>query len=236
MKYIKTVFFIFLFLLSSFPSHAEEKNHLRLCIDSEASDVTNAYFKFLQVVYRELGYSLELKKFPLRRTFINVNEGLMDGLLLTTPAALKEYNNIVLVPFPLTHIDISVFSKNKDFKVYGRKSLEPYRIAIVRGYVLTEKLTEGLDRQIVNSYTSLFSMLNANRVDAVLAIKRESKRFLKKHLEYEGIHVLEPPFFSLPLYHCLNKKHEKLAEKAAPVIKQMIEEKVLQEIYRPYEI
>lgn len=236
MKFIRLMLFAGLFILAFTNVQAEEKKHLVLCLGAETSKAVDTYFDFLQIAYAELGYTVELRRLPMRRTFNSVNEGQLDGIVITTPKVLKEYDNIILVPFPLTHIDISVFTIKQNFFVDGRKSLEPLQIGIIRGYVLTEKLTAGLDRQSVNNYQSLFSILKADRVDVVLALKREAKRFLKNKPQFENVRMLEPPFFSLPLNHCLNKKHETLVEKLNPVIERLIKEKVLEKLYKPYEI
>ncbi len=218
------------------PLQAQPSKTLTFCVSSDTSAVIDAYYEFLQVAYAELDYRLELKRLPIKRTYISVDEGTMDGMVITTHNAMKKHKNIIQVPYPLTTIEIVVFSRNKTFLVNGRESLKPYKLGILRGYILTEKLTAGLERQIVNNYDSLFSILMAGRVDVVLAMKRETQRFLKNKPKYKNIIALEPPFFSLPLYHCLNKKHEALVPIINPIIERLIKEKVLEKIYKPYEI
>lgn len=198
-----------------------------------SSNVTDVYFEFLKIAYAEIGYETTFKKVPIKRAYINVNEGISDGMVISSKDILRFYKNILIIPEPLTTIELVAITCREDIDV---KNLKPYRIGILRGYTITEKKTEKHSRQIVNNHDSLFSMLEANRVDVALAMRRETARFMKKNPQYKNVRIVEPSISRIPLYHSLNKKHEALIPKVTPVIKRLIKEKVLEKLYEPYEI
>lgn len=199
-----------------------------------SSNVTDVYFEFLKIAYAEIGHTLTLKKVPIRRAYLSVNEGVADGMVIVSKDVLRSYGNILVVPEPLTTVEVVAITRAGN--TIHTDNLKQYRIGILRGYTLTEKMTAKLKRQIVDNHGSLFSILSANRVDVVLSMKREARRFLEKNPQYKNFRIVEPPVFSVPLYHCLNKKHEELIPEITPVIKRLIEEKVLERLYEPYKI
>ncbi len=236
-KPIQRLFIAVLVLLSLIPNHALAEKKLNFVVGTHASsNITNVYFEFLKIAYAELGYEATLKKVPIKRAYKNVSEGISDAMVIVSKDLLKTYENIIIVPEPLTTIDVVCISNDRKYKIEGPQSLKPYKVGILRGYTVTEKLTTGIRRQIVNNHDSLFAILEAGRVDIVLAMKRETKRFLKKNPQYKNIKILEPPVFSMPLYTCLNKKHEALVQEISPIIKRLIDEKVLEKLYKPYTV
>lgn len=234
MKALKIIALSVFMIAAGITAFAQGGGKLQLAVTAGSSPVVNAYFQFLQKAYGEIGYELTMKKYPLKRTYASANSGASDGLLITSGAIVKSFKNLAVVPVPLTHIDLMVYTVDKEFKVAGPKSIRPYRIGILRGYPLSTKLTEGADRQILNNYKSLFSVLKIGRVDIALAMKRETTRFLKDNKGYESIKMLTPPLYSLPLYHILNKKHEELIPKITPIMKRLMAEGVLKRLYAPY--
>jgi polar amino acid transport system substrate-binding protein len=89
-------------------------------------------------------------------------------------------------------------------------------------------------RQTVNGYKSLFSLLEIGRVDVVIALRRETERFLAANPKFSNVKALHPPLFSVPMYHFLNKRHSGLIPRIAPVMQRLIDDRVLERLYEPY--
>ena len=223
---------IFLFMCGSV--HAQNNKVLVFATSNSATGVIHAYHQFLQTVYNEVGYDVELKRYPVKRTYVEADFDKIDGILLSTDSVLKKYKNLVVVPVPLNSVDLTVFSITKDFVVDGPSSLKNYRIGILRGYLLSDAITRDMKRQIVDDYKSLFTILKMGRVDVVIALRKETTRFLAANPTFKPVKTLHPPLFSIPMYHFLNKKHDHLIPMIVPVMKRMINEKVLEEFYGPY--
>ncbi len=141
----------------------------------------------------------------------------------------KEYKNLIMVPHPVDFGEAMVFTKNKVFPVNGWDSLKPYKIGILRGNKFAEKGTEGMNRLPANTIEQLFEMLDAERADIIVLLRWNGSTTLKK-MNLTGIRVLEPPVETMPLYHYLHKKNERLVPKVAAALKEMEKEGLIQKI------
>ncbi len=235
MKIVKLIFLTCLLLFFSVPLYAQPPKPLVFSTADTNTSAITAYFQLLQKAYDEIGYRVELNRLPGKRTFAHANDGKVDGVLISTKQILKLYNNIVVVPVKLTQVTVLAYSNGKNFKFKGLGDLKPYKIGILREYPLTVKLTAGMNRQIVDNYNSLFSLLQLREFDMVISLKREAQRFLHKNPRFKDVTPLAPPILILPLYHFLNKKHEALVPQVTPIIIRLIKEKVLEKLYEPYQ-
>ncbi len=236
-NFCKAILLTFLILFNAAFLYAHEQKTLSFIVGAHASsNVTDVYFRFLEMAFAEKGYKLTLEKVPIKRAYQTVDKGIADGMVLLAKNILKTYKNIVLIPVPLTAIEIMGITNGRQLKIDGVKSLKPYKIGIIRGYTVAEKLTRGLNRQIVNDHDSLLSILKIGRVDIGFAMKRETLRFLKKNPQFDNITILEPPLVTIQLYPCLNKKYEAVVEQVTPVIERLIKEGVMEELYEPYRV
>ena len=233
-----TTRFIFILLLLGWHASAcaQDKKVLVFATANSATEVINAYFHFLQRVYDEFGYTIELKRYPIKRQYVQADVDKIDGILISTESLLKKYQNLVVVPVKLSQIELTVFSINQGFAVDGPTSLKNYRIGILRGYILSDTITRGMKRQIVDDYKSLFTILKMGRVDVVIALRKETARFLAADPTFGPVKTLQPPLDIIPMYHFLNKRHAALVPEVSHVMERLIDENVLEEFYRPYVI
>jgi len=225
---------ILLLLVMNGPVWSHGGNTLTLAISDAATEVIQAYHQFLRQAYHEIGYDVELKKYPIKRSYVQADFDKVDGVLIATKSILKKHKNLVPVPVVLSQVDLVVYSIDKDFVVGGPSSLKPYKIGLMRGYVQSHALTEGMARQTVDGYKALFRLLQIGRVDVVILLRREAERFLAANPEFSEVKALSPPLFSVPMYHFLNKQHQDLVPRIAPVMQRLIDDKVLEKLYEPY--
>lgn len=236
MRHFKQTILILLLCLSSISAFAQPDKTLTLTISNTSTGIMNAYFEFLKTAYNEIGYNVTLKKLSDKRSYASADNGMVDGLVLTSRTILKTHKNLIAVDIPLTKIELVAYSITKDFKVEAEniESFKPYKIGILRGYHLVNKLTHNMNRQIVDNYDSLFSILQIGRVDIVIILKTEAQRFLNANPQFKDVKELKPPIYALPLYHLLNKRHEALAQKIKPIIERLLKENLLEELRKPY--
>lgn len=233
-KILQLILFLFLLTFLSAP-HAYARNKTLLLSTSEpASDVIIVYFDFLKLAYKNIGYDLKLVRLPGKRAFNSADQGKVDGLVLTTQRIMQTYPNIIAVDVPLTKVDLALYAVSDDLVIKDRQTLLQYRLGMLRGYPFTKKFTAGMDRQIVNSYESLFSILEIGRVDVAVAIRTEADRFLAANPKFNKVKLIKASIHSLCLYHFLNKKHQDIAVAVTPVIKKLLEEKELEKRYDAY--
>ncbi|BBO77523.1 hypothetical protein DSCW_49400 [Desulfosarcina widdelii] len=233
MKLILHISFLLLLIMNS-PVWAHGGKTLTFAISDAATEVVQAYHQFCRQAYHEIGYEVELKEYPIKRSLVQADLEQIDGILISTESILKKYNNLQVVPVELARVDLVVYSITKDFAVDGPSSLQPYKIGLMRGYLQSHALTEGMARQTVDSYKALFSLLKIGRVDVVIALKRETERFLAANPKFSEVKALSPPLFSVPMYNFLNKRHHELIPRIVPVMQRLIDDKVLERLYEPY--
>ncbi|WP_319523325.1 transporter substrate-binding domain-containing protein [uncultured Desulfosarcina sp.] len=225
---------ILLLLVMNGPAWSQDGKTLILAVSDAATEVVQAYHQFCRQAYHEIGYDVELKEYPIKRSLVQADLEQIDGILISTDSILQKYNNLQVIPVELARVELVVYSITKDFVVDGPSSLKPYRIGLMRGYLQSHALTEGMARQTVDGYNSLFGLLKIGRVDVVIALRRETERFLAANPKFGDVEALSPPLFSAPMYHFLNKRHQDLIPKIVPIMQRLIEDKVLERLYEPY--
>ena len=230
-----TILFLTLSILNT-AAWAESRPTLVFAASSTATAVVEAYHRLLQRAYDEIGYDVVLKRYPVKRTYVQADFDKVDGILISSKSLLADYKNLIPVPVPLAQAELVVLSITEDFVVDGPSSLEKYRIGLLRGYLLSEQITRTMQRQIVEDYRALFSILQMKRVDVVIALKRESQRFLATNPEFNDVRTLEPPLTTIPMYHFLNKRHRELISRVSPIVQRLIDEKLLERLYQPYRV
>lgn len=231
---ITTQVLVLLLLVMSGPAWPKDGKSLIFVASETATNVIHAYYQFAPKAYHELGYEIELKKYPENRMYVQADFDKVDGILISNKAILEKYTNLIAVPVVLAQSDIVVYSITKDFVVEGPSSLRDYRIGLLRGYLHSHAVTEGMVRQTVDTYKTLFTLLRAGRIDVALALRRETERFLAANPEFSAVKALYPPLFSTRMYHFLNKKHHDLAARIKPVMQRLIDDKLLERLYGPY--
>jgi polar amino acid transport system substrate-binding protein len=236
MRFLKMLMIPLCVLCITSTVHAQSQKKLVFAVTENSTNIVNAYYEFLKEVYGELGYQVDMARYPLKRTYAYANSGKVDGVLIMPKDILPSLPNVFPIPTPIAQIDLMVYTVNKKFEIKGPASIKPYKVAILRGYPLSLAITKKLNMEphVLNDYESLFKVLKAGRSDIALAMRSETDRFFKANPGYADIKVLEPPLFVLPLYHALNKKHQALGEQVAPIFKKRKEDGTFARIYAPY--
>jgi TRAP-type C4-dicarboxylate transport system substrate-binding protein len=103
---------VFLLLAMSGPAWPKDSKTLKFAVSEAATNVTHAYYQFAQKAYHELGYEIELKKYPENRMYAQADFDKVDGILISNKAILKKHTNLIAVPVVLTQADIIVLRIN----------------------------------------------------------------------------------------------------------------------------
>ncbi len=215
-------FFIFLIVIIASLDAASASDHLVLAgMEDSGNNVIGV--KLLEKAYARLGISIELQEFPSFRALIKSNTGAVDGELHRIANLEKQYTNLIRVPVSIISSEIVVFSKNHLFVVNGWKSLQSYKIAIIRGTGLVEKQTKAMKPFIGRDYAQILNMLDAGRFQLAVLPYLSGLKNLKK-LKMNNIQPLMPRLAAIPLYHYLHKKHAPLVPKITRVLKTLRKE------------
>lgn len=190
----------------------------------------------LDLVYQELarrvGVKIVIQAMPAaERSLINQNEGIDDGDVSRVPGLEKQYPNLIRVPEPVMRYEMTVFSRNANFRVNGIESLMPYDAGIPNGWKILERNVVGT-RSVtkLENGEQLFSMLDKNRIDIALIEKFQGMRFVKE-MKIQNIKMLNPPFLEGDWFMYVNKKHEALVPRLAAALRSMKEDGTHQRLF-----
>ena len=111
--------------------------------------------KVMAKLYQRLGHEMGLIRFPGKRSLIEANNGSVNGELLRVKVAADLLPNLVRIPTKIDSLKAMALTLKGKPKVVGMGGLIGQRIGILRGVELTERVTQNLSRQILNSIDSL---------------------------------------------------------------------------------
>jgi polar amino acid transport system substrate-binding protein len=153
----------------------------------------------LDQVYQEIGkragVNIVIQAMPAaERSLINQNEGIDDGDVSRVKGLELQYPNLIRVPEPVMHYEMTVFSRNANFKVNGIESLLPYDAGIPNAWKILERNVVGTRSvTMLENGDQLFAMLDKNRIDIALIEKFRGLRFVKE-MGIKNVKILQPAF------------------------------------------
>ncbi|MFZ5762518.1 MAG: substrate-binding periplasmic protein [Thermodesulfobacteriota bacterium] len=185
------------------------------------ADQQGYYDQILREAFRRLGVPVVIGQLPAERSLLNANSGIDDGDFVRIAGLEKRYPNLVMVPEKIDDFEFVAFTRRLNLETARWSALAPYHVAIVRGWkILEENLAGVWQLSAVDNQEQLFTLLQRDRVDAVVYSRREGHALLWRLGITDGV-TLEPPLAVRPMYLYLNKKHQALAVPLAAILKRM---------------
>ena len=133
--------------LATTPLRAQEK---LVFTTFPSPGISLVFERVLRKAYQRIGITVEFRELPGERAIQIANEGKADGEAGRADVITKRYTNLVKIPVPIFLGKIVVFSKNVELPVnIGWKSLKPYRIGTLIGYIYIESNLQGMRYWIV---------------------------------------------------------------------------------------
>jgi polar amino acid transport system substrate-binding protein len=172
--------------------------------------------------FRRIAMDVQIVRLPSERALLNANDGIEDGNYARVGKMISPlYPNLIQVPEPITRFEFTVFSKKHDFRTKGWESLRPYHVGIVTGWKILEKnIQNSMSLTSVNNAESLFSMLEADKID-IAAYDLQQGKFVMKQLKLKDIYAISPPLATQDMYIYLHKRHDAIVPKLTNALKQM---------------
>ncbi len=189
--------------------------------ESNESD-TGLYDLILQEAFKRIGQQIDIDHLPAERALMNADSGLTDGEFPRISGLEKLYPNLIKVPEKLTNYEFVAFSKHHGIKMSSWDALQPYDVAIVRGWkILEENIVDTRSLVRAKNQKLLFNLLVNDRADIVVYSRLAGYAFIH-FMGLEGVVVaLEPPLAVSEMYLYLNKKHEQLIKPLAQALREM---------------
>ncbi|ACD96651.1 substrate-binding periplasmic protein [Trichlorobacter lovleyi] len=170
---------------------------------------------------KRLGVNVQIIPLASARTLSNAEQALDDGNFLRIAGVEKKFPHLVRVPEPIIEVQFVIFSKNKELKTPNWESLKPYHVGYVRGWLIAEEKIKGVRQvTVVENRTSLFKVLESNRIELAFA-ELYGGYYLMHTLNLPHLSIAQPPLATKEMFLYLNKKHEKLVPKLAKALRDM---------------
>jgi polar amino acid transport system substrate-binding protein len=152
-------------------------------------------------VFRRIGLKGRVRQYEASaRALVNANANVDHGVAMRIKSLNKKYPNLVRVEERLVENHFVAYSSDLDLKTSNWKSLQPYSLAYIHGWLIFERnLVEGQQKHAVYKPDQMFDMLRKKRVDLVLY---EQWQGLKRAAN-SGVSVKlhEPPLASVDMLH-----------------------------------
>ena len=193
----------------------------------------------LREAYGQLGYRLEVTRYPAERAIRLSDKGDFDGEVQRIDGISESYRNLVQVYPAINYIEGGVFTARDDLRIESWDDMRPYRCGIIRGIKFAELRTAGMDRYVVGGYNRLFKMLTHERFDLAVS-PLLSGAYNLKHGGFDSIKPAGPALERFDLYHYLHRSRSDLIPKISAELARMqesgelvvIRDKVIVEIMR----
>jgi polar amino acid transport system substrate-binding protein len=188
----------------------------------------------LTEAYSRLNITVTLKLFPGALSVIEANEGRADGEVARLAAVLKQYTNLILIPVPLLHSNLSVFMhKDSPIVITDWASLKGHKLSTINGFKFVKNKMAGQSPVIVETTTEAIRLVEQNRVD-IAVLNRLLGVLAIAEIKAKEVKVHNPPLAQLPVYHMVHKKHEDLVPKLTATLQDMVREGVIQRMWEDF--
>ncbi|HED33590.1 MAG TPA: transporter substrate-binding domain-containing protein [Gammaproteobacteria bacterium] len=188
------------------------------------------YDLIVKNMFQRIGIEAKTVLLPSERSLISANTGVDDGNIARIKGVEKKYTDLVRVPEKIIDFDFVVFTKNREFKVEGWKSLAPFNVAFINGWKAFEKKVIYYKTLVKpRDSVQLFELLRNDRVDVALYDLWSGVWWTRHHSD--EIRYLQPPVASYQLYLYVNKKHRGLVPELSIALKSMKKDGTYKKIY-----
>lgn len=172
-------------------------------------------------VFRRIGLKARVEVYEASaRALINAHQNIDQGVAMRIHGLNKKYPNLIRIEEPIIENDFVAYSIDAEFPTTDWKSLEPYILAYIHGWLVFERnLVDGQQKHAVRKPEQMFSMLQKGRVDLVLYERWQGLEMARS--SGISVKVLEPPLASVNMYMFIHKNYAELAPALADALRSM---------------
>jgi len=175
----------------------------------------------LREAYGRLGVDIRTRTLPLRRGIQMADQGEVDGDLMHSLPALKEWPHLTVVKVPVVRAVFVAYKQGTACPdVVPARELAATRIAYMRGTVAVE---EALPKEALLATTNnldAFKHLQHGIVQYAVVGRLEGDSLLASH-PMGNICKVATPVVTSDLFHSLNSRHAELAARVERVLQEM---------------
>jgi polar amino acid transport system substrate-binding protein len=209
---IKAFFFSLLLAFSCAVSYNALAQEIKIATFQFDTEQVNIGITVMTEIYQSIGYEMKLERFPSKRSLVEANLGTTQGELLRIKEIHKKYPNLVQIPYPISHLKAMALTLTGQSEINNMEGLLDKRLGILRGLEYTNIIIRDLDREVLNSIESLFSVLLSGRVDVILFPELDAEKYIKSHQLEDTINIGTYAIVDIPLYHYVHKDSKVVIE------------------------
>ena len=214
----KLLFLLALLLISASAAFPQDKLEFTVI---QGYFRTEAFKKILTEAYNKLGFQFTITELPDKRLYQVMKDHKLDGILFNNALIEVAVPGLIRIPVVIANEEVVVFSNKPGVVVVkGVSRLKPYKVGIMAGFKDYIPGAKDLTTDESNAPDQLFLKLERGRIDAAIFPKIAGLKILKQ-MKLTDIKALAPPLDSTPLFHYLDKKNAKLADKVTALLKEM---------------
>ncbi|WP_105168235.1 hypothetical protein [Pseudoalteromonas sp. T1lg23B] len=175
----------------------------------EHKGIIKYYVPLLNSAYQKLGIEPKFELINDKRALKLLNEGMIDADTAKSLEFINHYQNIVVVPTPISQIDVVLLCQKTllcDLSVLKNANRS---LGIIAADEFYAQLLAGSEINIIEltSFETLLKIFDQNKVDYAIAVFDDYTKSTK--FKYHNRFLIQQKIG----YHLLNKKHQDLVEK-----------------------
>jgi polar amino acid transport system substrate-binding protein len=211
-------FCFFVLMLTAQNSMGDE---VRISTFEQETAIIDVSTRVMAKIYQRLGHKMTLIRFPAKRSLVEANNGGVDGELIRVKGAASLLPNLERIPTEIGRLKAMALTLADQPAVVGMGGLIGKKVGIVRGVEFTDRLTQNLSRQVLNSLASLFQSLLKGRVDVIIFPELDALEYIKSHQLAGSVVINESPIIEVPLYHYIHKNKPALIQNMTVLLEQL---------------
>lgn len=174
--------------------------------------------RLLEEIFNRLQMDYDIVRLPPERALFAADEGQSDFELPRISGLGKQYENLIMIPEPVTQYTFVAFSGRQGWTNVNWNDFGAAMVGLILGWKIYEDIITPHTRHITaTTPEQLFKLLRERRVDLALYERHAGNNLLCKN----GIQAreLSPPLEVRPMYMYANRKHERLVPLIADTIR-----------------
>ncbi|MDF2178527.1 hypothetical protein P2G88_09700 [Aliiglaciecola sp. CAU 1673] len=203
-------------------TYAQEPHKPLITLDgNEISGTPHSQYveALLTQAYDKVGYRVRFEPMPLARSFLEANDGVLDGLRARMQGVEKTYPNLVPVPYPLFEFRTLLIADRRRCGICDLSQLS--HLVTLRGALSQQAYFSGMSstpeiREVTHPNTAL-DMLAAQRTQAAVL----PEPLIPPAFYRQSAHWITYPLDTALDFHYLHKRHQAFAQKLGKVLQEM---------------
>ncbi|WP_417453616.1 substrate-binding periplasmic protein [Kiloniella sp.] len=185
----------------------------------------------LEKIYKQVGYEITFADYPGKKSVEKANAGEADGENMRRAGLGTVYPNLIQLSYPHVDINFRIYTKHEDRFFSGFESWKKSRVGIVRGVIVANEITKGLNPVLHSSVGELFDQLNQDNIDVAIATDLIGGLEVFMNHPNANIRTWGGVLKTIPLYHYVHKRNASLVPALNKEIERLRKNGELKKLY-----